>query len=259
MGLRLFDVHAHYQDARFDEDRDELFEKMKADGVVGIIDSGDSYESSVQCIATAEKYDYVYAAVGIHPLNVSQNTSQEEVGNLRKLLRHPKAVAVGEIGLDYYWEDAAPKELQQHWVMRQIDLAAEFKKPIVFHDREAHRDSVDMLKYAANQGVAGIMHCFSGSVEMMREIIQLGFSISLGGVVTFQNARKAVEVAREVPLDNLLLETDCPYLAPVPLRGKRNYSSLIAYTAKRIAEIRGMTAEEICNITCNNSIRMFQV
>ena len=258
MELKLFDVHAHYQDERFDGDRDELFEKMRADGVRGIVDSGDSAESSVKCIKTAEKYDFVYAAAGIHPLNVKY-AKDGDIDKIRELLKHPKVVAVGEIVLDYHYEDTAPKEQQFYWLREQIKLAAETGKPIVFHDRDAHEDSFNVLKEASKMGVGGILHCFSGSVEMMREIIKIGFSISLGGAVTFKNARKTAEVAREVPLDRLLLETDCPYLSPEPFRGKRNYSSLIKYTAQKIADIKGISVEELCDVVYKNSIKIFGI
>jgi len=256
MALPLFDVHAHYQDSRYDEDREVLLEEMRAAGVKGIIDSGDSAESSVKCIQCAEKHDFVYAAAGIHPLNIL-DTTQEDIDRVRDMLNHSKVVAVGEIGLDYYYEDCAPADIQKKWCKKLIELAAESRLPIVFHDREAHEDSLNMLKYAAGMGVTGLMHCYSGSVEMMHEIIKLGFSISVGGVVTFKNAKKIVEVVKEVPIEKLFLETDAPYLTPVPFRGERNNSAMIAYVAEKISEIKGLNTEEMCNIIYNNSIKMF--
>lgn len=257
MALPLFDVHAHYGDHRFDEDREELLKRIHRENhVVGIVDAGDNAASSVDCVKRAEQYDFIYAAAGIHPLHM-QEISDADLQVVESLLTHPKVVAVGEIGLDYHYDDSAPKEVQHHFLMKQIELAQKYQKPIVFHDRDAHADSMEVLKKAASMGVGGIVHCFSGSVEMLREVMKLGFHISLGGTVTFKNANKVLEVAKEVPLDRLLLETDCPYLAPTPFRGQRNDSSMICYAAERIAELRGMTAEEICEITYANSLKLF--
>lgn len=257
MALPLFDVHAHYGDARFDEDREQLLLRMHRENeVVGIVDAGDSAASSVACVKRAEQYDFIYAAAGIHPLNM-QDVTDADLQIVEELLQHPKVVAVGEIGLDYHYDDSAPKDVQHHWLMKQLELAQKYQKPIVFHDRDAHADSMEMLKKAASMGVGGIVHCFSGSVEMLREVMKLGFSISLGGTVTFKNANKVLEVAKEVPIDRLLLETDCPYLAPTPFRGQRNDSSMIRYAAEKIAELRGMTPDEVCEITYANSLKMF--
>ena len=259
MAQPLFDVHAHYGDRRFEEDRDALLLRMHQENqVVGIVDAGDSAASSFDCVKRAEKYDFVYAAAGIHPLNM-QDVTEADLQQVEALLKHPKVVAVGEIGLDYHYEDSAPKEVQHHWLMKQIELAKQYGKPIVFHDRDAHADSMEVLKQAAAMGVGGIVHCFSGSVEMLKEVVKLGFSISLGGPVTFKNANKVVEVAKAVPLDRLLLETDCPYLAPTPFRGQRNDSSMIIYAAERIAQLRGMTTDEICEITYANALKLFGI
>ena len=271
MSLRLFDIHAHYEDSRYDEDKEQLFEKMKAEGVGGIIDTGSSLSSSIKSVKTAEKHDFIYAAVGIHPLNLwsredetlphdgspRRETTQEDIAQIRKLLSHPKVVAVGEIGLDYYYDDTAPKDVQHYWLEEQINLAKEFNKPIVFHNREAHEDSLNIIKEVSKQGVTGVMHCYSGSVEMLKEVLKCGFSISIGGVVTFKKAIKIAEVAKAVPLDRLLLETDCPYLAPEPFRGKRNDSSMTIYIAEKIASLRGISVEEVCEATYNNAVKMF--
>ena len=258
MALKIFDVHAHYQDSRYDNDRNEIFKNMNDAGVVGIIDSGDSVQSSESCIKWAQKYDFVYAAAGIHPHNVKDIT-EDDIVVLKELIRNPKVVAVGEIGLDYYYDDSAPPDVQKYWLLKQIELAAEVGKPIIFHDREAHEDSLEIIRDAASKGTTGIMHCFSGSAEMMREIIKYGFSISVGGVVTFKNAKKIIEVVQEVPIDRLFLETDCPYLAPEPFRGKRNDSSMILYIAQKVAEIKGMPVEELCDKIYDNCMRMFKI
>ena len=255
---KIFDVHAHYQDRRYREDRDELLMRINKEGVIGIIDSGDSLESSVKCIKTAEKYPFVYAAAGIHPINI-KDAKESDIPRISELLKHPKVVAVGEIGLDYYYEDNVSSTIQKQWLGQFIDMAVETGKPIVFHDREAHEDSLEALKNAAAKGIKGVLHCFSGSTEMLREIMKLGFHISVGGVVTFKNARKMVEVIAEVPMDRLLLETDCPYLAPEPYRGQRCDSSMISYVAEKIAEIRRIQPEEVCEITYNNAKKLFGI
>ena len=252
MPEKIFDSHAHYDDEAFDDDRDELLASFPEAGICGIINCAQDIKTSEYSIKLAEKYDYIWAAVGIYP-HETINAGKNDIAKLRKLLRHPKVVAVGEIGLDYHYDDS-PRDMQLEWLEKQIILANELDKPIIFHDREAHEDTLNILqKYRPK----GVIHCFSGSVETAREILKIGMYIGLGGVVTFKNTRKALEVAKIVPEDRLLIETDAPYMAPVPFRGKRCTSKLIPYSAEKIAEVRGVTTDEILKITRQNAINLF--
>lgn len=250
----IFDTHAHYDDAAFDADREALLASLPECGVCGIINCGTTLKSSQTTLELAERWSYVYAAVGIHPSELDSVT-EDSCDRLRELYRHPRAVAVGEIGLDYHY-DTFPRELQREWLERQLKLAASCGAPVILHDREAHEDTLALLR---QYRPAGVVHCFSGSVEMMRQLTGWGLYIGMGGVVTFKNARRAVEVAAAVPADRLLLETDAPYLAPEPCRGQRNHSGMIAHTARRLAELRGETAEDLCQQTYENACRLFGV
>lgn len=251
----IFDTHAHYDDPAFDEDRDVLLsEQLPQGGVTRIVNCAVDLVSSARNLELAHQYDLLYCALGYHP----EQAADERKGDLDTiagfLQTEDKAVAVGEIGLDYYWEENAPRDTQVDLFSRQLALSKDLDLPVIIHDREAHGDTMDLLRKYRPKGV---LHCFSGSVEMMKEATSLGMYIGLGGVVTFKNARKAVEVAAEVPLDRLLLETDAPYMAPVPYRGKRNDSRYISYVAERIAEIRGMDAQELVGMTAENGCRLF--
>lgn len=250
----IFDTHAHYYDKRFDEDRDTVLTTMLGGTVGGILNCGTDIASSQACLALAKQYDHVYAAVGFHPEDL-EGASFDDLQTIEAMLSSNKVVAIGEIGLDYYW-DASPRPVQQEWFVRQMQLAKAHNMPVVVHDRDAHEDTLRLLKQERPHGA---LHAFSGSVEMANDIIKLGLYIGLGGVVTFKNARKTVEVAATIPLDRLLLETDAPYMAPVPFRGRRNDSSLITFVASRIAEIRGMTTDDILQITTENAKRLFGV
>ena len=250
----FFDTHAHYDDKAFDEDRDSLLAALPEAGVTLVIDPGCDVKSSRAAKELAARYEHVYAAVGIHPEELGDFT-EENLNEIAHLARDGKCVAIGEIGLDYYWDDTYKAE-QKELFRRQIELALELSKPIIVHDREAHGDTMDLLRKYRPKGT---LHCFSGSVEMAREIIQLGLYIGLGGVVTFKNARHSVEVAAEIPLDRLLLETDAPYMAPVPFRGKRCDSSMIVYVADRIAQIRGLTTSEVLAATRENARRLYKI
>lgn len=249
----IFDTHAHYDDRAFDEDRYELIDKLFEGEVCGIVNQGTTVETSKFSLELAHKYDNMYAAAGIHPECADEN-SMEQLNVIRELCRDPKVVAVGEIGLDYYYD--VPKELQRRVFEAQIRLAEELSLPVVIHDREAHGDVLDYIKKYRPKG---IVHCFSGSREMAMEVVRLGMYIGMGGVITFKNARKSVEVIEAVPIESLVLETDCPYLAPVPYRGKRNDSSMIRFCAERIAEIKGMDTEELLRITAQNARRVYQL
>ena len=240
-GNGIFDSHAHYDDAAFDADRSALLESLPQRGVCGVINAGSHLESSAASVALAARYPFCYAAVGVHPECVN-GLPEGYLARLRALAAGPKVVAVGEIGLDYHFADMAPKEDQRRVLEEQLGLAEELRLPVILHDRDAHGDMMEILRRRRPRGV---LHCFSGSVEMMREAVSLGLYIGLGGAVTFKNARVPVEVARAVPAERLLLETDAPYMAPVPFRGKRCDSAMIAYTAARIAEIRGEAVETV--------------
>ena len=249
----IFDAHAHYDDKWFDGDRSVLLSSMPDNGVAYIVNAAVDIDTAKTAIEYAETYPHFYACAGIHPENLD-GLADDYLDRLTQLLSHPKAVALGEIGLDYHWD--IPREEQHRVFEEQLKLARELDVPVVIHDREAHGDVMELVrKYQPK----GLMHCYSGSVEMLKEVIRLGMSISLGGTVTFKNARVPVEVAAAVPLDRLLLETDAPYLSPVPFRGKRNDSTNIAYTAQRIAEIRGMDPQELIDITTENAKRLYGI
>ncbi len=251
----IFDSHAHYDDAAFDDDRDLLLNELPQRGICNAINCGADLKSSEASIALAAKYRYVYAAVGIHP-ECAKDAPQDYLEQLEKLITQHKVVAVGEIGLDYHFEENAPKDVQKAIFENQILLAQKHKLPIIVHDRDAHGDTMELL---CKLKPCGVVHCFSGSNEMAKEVIRLGMYIGLGGAVTFKNARVPVEVAASIPLERMLMETDCPYMAPVPFRGKRNDSKLIAYTAAKIAEIRGTTAVQILEVTRHNAETLFGI
>lgn len=248
----IFDSHAHYDDSAFDADRSELLAEMPGRGVAAIVNCASDLASSLICLELAEKYPFVYAACGIHAHEAAKRGG-DFIPLLRKLCGNEKCVAVGEIGLDYHY-DFSPREVQLDTFEKQLALAKELDLPVIVHDREAHADTMELLtKYKPK----GVVHCFSGSVEMAREVVRLGMYIGLGGAVTFKNARRPAEVAQYVPKDRLLIETDCPYMTPVPYRGERNDSSLIPHTAERLAELRGVTAQEIADLTAENARRLF--
>ena len=249
----IFDTHAHYDDKAFDEDREELLTRLFAEKVGCIVNQGTNLELSKYGISLAKKYDTMYCAVGIHPECVDEN-SLKELDGIRQLAGHEKVVAIGEIGLDYYWD--IPKERQKAVFEQQLIMANELAMPVNIHDREAHGDT---LAYLKKYRPKGILHCFSGSVEMAREVVKLGMYIGIGGVVTFKNSRKAVEVVQDTPLEALVLETDCPYLAPVPFRGKRNDSGMISYVAEKIAEIKNISVEEVLAVTFANGETVYNM
>ncbi len=249
----IFDSHAHYDSHQFDDDRHEILSNyLPQNKVVGVVNCASDFPSSEFSLQLAEQYDYIYAAVGVHPHEVAESGAWD-ADRLKRLASHPKCVAIGEIGLDYHY-DFSPRDLQKQWFENQIVLAKEMGKPIVVHDREAHADTWDLLRV---HKPAGVVHCFSGSVEMARDILSVGMYIGLGGAVTFKNAKTPVEVARYVPLDRLLLETDCPYMTPVPFRGNRCDSSHISYTAQKIAEIKEISVDELLQVTKQNACRLF--
>lgn len=250
--LPIFDSHAHYDDNAFENDLTDTVWQMKTNGVVGIINGGVNYESSAKIVELSKRFDIFYSAVGVHPedLYSGEKFSSDKLLNL---VRDPKTVAIGEIGLDYHW-DTHSADFQKVWFEAQLDFAKQVNLPVIIHDREAHGDTLEILKKHKPKGV---LHCFSGSNEMAKEILKLGMYIGVGGVVTFKNARKTVEVVKELPLDRLLLETDAPYLSPEPFRGKRCKSDLIYFTARRIAEIKEIAVEEVLKASMENIKTLF--
>ena len=249
----IFDTHAHYDDIAFDVDRFELLDKILSDSVGFIVNQGTDVKSSEFSLALAEHYHGVYAAVGLHPEYLTA-FNQKDIDRIRQLASHPKAVAIGEIGLDYYYD--TPKDVQKAVFCEMLSLARELQMPVNIHDREAHGDMLELMREYQPKG---IMHCFSGSVEMARELVKLGMYLGIGGVVTFRNARKAVEVVTDIPLERIVLETDCPYLTPVPFRSKRNDSSYIIYTAEKIAEIKGLSVEAVLKQTELNAKSVYGI
>ena len=250
----IFDTHAHYDDEKFNEDREDLLKSLPSKGVVNIINCGCDLASSLKSIEFSEEYDYFYSAVGVHPSNITDD-SYEELQKIRELYSHPKCVAVGEIGLEYHY-DFVPKDKQLDIFEKQIILANELELPVIVHDREAHEDTMNLLKRYKPKGV---VHCFSGSAEMAKEVLKLGMYIGLGGAVTFKNARKPLEVAEIVPEDRLLLETDCPYMTPVPHRGKRNDPSFVPIIAQCIADARGEDADALAKNCLENGKMLFGI
>ena len=251
----IFDAHAHYDDDKFLEDRDEVITTLSTNGVCGIVNASVDVKTANTVLEYTKKYPIIYGAVGIHPENI-EDLQADYLDTLAKLYNeNEKIVAIGEIGLDYYWD--IPKEPQQRIFAEQLQLVNDLDAPVVIHDREAHGDTLEFLKKYRPKNA--LLHCYSGSAEFLKEILRLDCMISLGGTVTFKNARHSVEVAEVVPLDKLLLETDAPYLSPVPFRGKRNQSDYIIYAAKKIAEVRNMSAQEILDITCENAKRFYRI
>ena len=250
--INIFDSHAHYDSEAFNDDRKELLSALPEQGVCGIINCGSDMASSLSCLELADEFSFIYAACGVHP-HEAEGCKQGYLPVLKKLCMEEKCVAVGEIGLDYHY-DFSPREIQKTVFEQQLVLAKELDLPVIIHDREAHEDTITLLKRYKPKGV---VHCFSGSAEMAKEIIKLGMYIGLGGAVTFKNARKPREVAEIVPEDKLLIETDCPYMTPVPHRGKRCDSSYIPFTAEVLAEIRGVSAQDILDLTRKNANTLF--
>lgn len=252
----LFDTHAHYDAEQFDADRGEVLASLPGRGVSLVVNPGCDLPSSRTAVALAEQYPFLYAAVGYHPENCAPYTDAD-LEELRQLAAHPKVVAIGEIGLDYYWEENPPREFQQMVFRRQMALAEELGLPVIIHDREAHGDSLAIVKEFPK--VRGVFHCYSGSGEMARQLVDLGWMISFTGVLTYKNARKAAEAALAVPMDRIMIETDSPYMAPVPHRGKRNDSGYVLHVCEKLAELKGLSVEETARITLENGRRFFGI
>ena len=251
----LFDTHAHMDDRAFREDREALLAGLPEKGVGLVMNPGCSLESSRNAVALAEKYPHVYAAVGSHP-DVADEVNETVLEEYRKLCKLPRVKAIGEIGIDYHYEDI-PRDLQLRAFRMQMELAREVGLPVIVHEREAHEDGMALVKEFPT--VTGVFHCYSGSAEMARQLVDLGWYIGFTGVLTFKNARKAIETAASIPLDRIVLETDCPYMAPEPFRGKRNDPGYIYRMAEKLAEIRGLSVEEIQAITTENGKRLYRI
>lgn len=250
-----FDTHAHLDDNRFKGDQDAVIRRAREVGVELIVNVGYNLSSALNTLELTQKYEFIYGAVGMHP-HEAQDLNEESLAQLRLLAQKPRVVAIGEIGLDYYY-DLSPRDVQQTVFREMISLAQEVQLPIIIHDREAHEDTLRIVKEERAEEIGGVFHCYSGSLPLAQEIVELGFYLALGGALTFKNARKAVEVVRAIPLEYLLIETDCPYLTPVPYRGKRNEPAYVGQVAQAIAEIKGMPVAEVARVTLENGKRLF--
>jgi TatD DNase family protein len=254
----LFDTHAHLNDEKFEEDREAVIARARESGVSYICNIGYNRETIVTSLELTRKYDFIYTAIGWHPQD-AKTLTDEDLEWIEQLAREEKkVVGIGEIGLDYYW-DTSPKDVQQEAFRKQIRLAKKLSLPIIIHDRDAHQDLLDILRDEKAEEVGGIMHCFSGSPEMAEQCMAMNFYISLGGPVTFKNAKKPKEVAERVPLDRLLIETDCPYLTPEPYRGKRNETGYVRFVAEQIAALKNISFEELAQNTTKNAKKLFQI
>ncbi|MBQ7775510.1 MAG: TatD family hydrolase [Lachnospiraceae bacterium] len=252
----IIDTHAHYDDKAFEEDRAEVLASMAEQGIGRIVNIGSSLGACRRTIALMEQYDFIYGALGVHPTDSGELT-EADIEWLREMCALEKCVAVGEIGLDYYW-DEPERDIQKKWFVRQLALAKEVKLPVVIHSRDAAQDTVDIMKAEHAEEIGGVIHCYSYSKELAKTFLDMGFFIGVGGVVTFNNGKKLKEVVDYAPLDRIVIETDCPYLAPVPFRGKRNDSRKLPYVIEQIAEIKGISKEEVEETTCRNAFELYK-
>lgn len=251
----IVDSHAHYDDEQFDTDRADVLKRIQEQDIVRVVNPASNLSSARKCIELSEAYDFVYCAVGIHPHD-SQEYSQQSLEIIRKMAEHKKVVAIGEIGLDYHY-DFSPRDVQKQCFAAHIQLALQLELPLIIHNRESHKDILDIVKAEKGYNAGGVFHCFTGSVEMAKEVLDMGFYIALGGAVTFKNAKRPVDVAKYVPIDRLLVETDSPYMAPVPYRGKRNDSGYLSEIIQKISEIRNTDFNDIAMNTTQNANRLF--
>lgn len=253
----IFDTHAHYDDEAFDSDRDQLLDGLKAAGIEAVTNIGASLASCRTTLKLVERYPWMYGAVGVHPSETAE-LDEEGMEWLKTAAAFERVVAVGEIGLDYYWEEP-DHEIQKKWFARQLDLAREMKLPVVIHSRDAAKDTLDLMKGEHARDLGGVIHCFSYTKETAREYMNMGYYLGIGGVVTFNNAKKLKEVVEYMPLERIVLETDCPYLAPVPNRGKRNSSLNLPYVVEMIAELKHVSREQVEAVTWENARRMYRI
>jgi len=254
---KIFDSHAHYDDGAYAHDRDAILASLVVKGVEYVVNVGSSLRSLSWVVDLTKKHEHVYGAIGIHPDDTNQ-LNDDIFAKMSKLCDYEKIVAVGEIGLDYYW-DSTPRDVQRHWFVKQIELAKKKNLPIIVHSREATADTFEVIKETDAVQVGGVIHCFSSSAEMAAKYVDLGFYIGVGGVVTFKNGKKLKDVVDHIPIESILLETDCPYLAPTPFRGKRNDSTLIQYIAEAVGKIKGISTDDVIRITNENAKRMFKL
>lgn len=256
MDFKIFDTHTHYDDEAFDEDREIIIDELTRSNVVGILNCGASLDGARASVELSRKHSIFYAAVGIHP-QYADVVNKDTIDELRELCKNDKVKAIGEIGLDYYYEENPPREVQRNAFRMQMQLAKELKLPVIIHDRDAHEDTLNIIKEFPE--VTGEIHCFSGSVEFAKECIKRGYVLGISGVITFKNAKKLVEVVKEIPLEYLVVETDCPYMTPVPYRGKRNYSLFIPYIVEKIAEIKSEIPINVNNQLISNSLKLLNI
>jgi len=255
--IMIFDTHAHYDDEAFNEDREELLSSLAVHGIETVVNIGASIQSTKNTLQLMKQYPFLYGAVGVHPSETGElNDSLMEW--LKHVAKEPKVVAIGETGLDYYWNEPE-RELQKHWFIRQLQLARELQLPVVVHSRDAAKDTLDIMQAEHAETIGGVLHCFSYGVEMARKYLDMGFWIGIGGVVTFQNGKKLKEVVEYVPLERIVLETDCPYLSPVPNRGKRNSSLNLPYVVEAISRIKAVTPEEVIAATNRNARALYRL
>ncbi len=248
-----FESHAHYDDGRFKNDREEILNLLPSCAIDYVINVGCDMKSSRESIKMAEKYDYIYAAVGVHPHD-AENMKESDLDEIRQMSNHKKVVAIGEIGLDFYY-DNSPRDIQRYWFKRQLEIVKELNKPVIIHSRDASQETFDIIK---ESGVKkGVIHCYSGSAQMAMDYVKMGFYIGVGGVVTFSNAKKLVEVVETIQLEQILIETDSPYLSPIPNRGKRNDSRNLQFVVEKIAKIKDISPEKVANITKLNAKQLF--
>lgn len=255
--MKIFETHAHYDDVAFSEDRDFLLKQMHKEGIEYIVNIGCTMENSRSIPDFVKQYDFLYGTVGVHPEDTG-SLKEQDMTELEELSRKNKILAIGEIGLDYHYDEPS-KDIQKNWFVRQLDLAKRRKLPVVIHSRDAAKDTLDIMKAEHAGQTNGVIHCFSYGVEMAREYLNMGYYIGIGGVVTFKNGRKLKEVAEYTPLNHIVLETDAPYLAPVPFRGKRNCSQYLTYVAEEIAKLKGISVEEVSAVTFENAKKLYKI
>lgn len=253
----IFDSHAHYDDKQFDEDREQVLTHLKDVGVEQVVNISNGWDDMLRMLDMIGRYPFMYGTVGIHPCKVS-DLNEERMGRLREFCHRDKIVAVGEIGLDYYWM-SDPKEVQREWFIRQLHLAKEENLPVVIHSRDASQETFDIMKAEHAGTTGGVIHCYSGSYEMAKEYVKLGYYLGIGGVVTFKNSKVLKKVAAEIPLESIVVETDCPYLAPMPHRGTRNSSAYLPLVIEEIANLRGISTEEVEQVTYENACRLYHI
>ena len=253
----IFFFYSHYDDGAFDTDREELLSSLSAAGIGAVVNIGASLSTTANSLALSEKYHWIYAAVGVHPSDTAE-LSAESLKWLEEASHRQKVVAIGEIGLDYHYDDT-DRDCQKYWFEQQLLLAQRVDKPVVIHTRDAAQDTLDMMKSDAAKGLGGIIHCFPFGPELAREYLNMGYYLGIGGVLTFKNGKKIKEAASYAPLDRIVLETDCPYLAPTPFRGKRNDSTLLRLVVRELAQIKGVSEEEVERVTWENAMRVYRL